>query len=64
MGERVSVEGFVGTPDEVLNPKKKVWETVQPELGTDGELRACYRGVPLMTSAGPVRAASAGAAIR
>lgn len=26
-GERVFVEGYeTGTPDEVLNPKKKVWE--------------------------------------
>lgn len=29
-GERVFVEGFEnGTPDEVLNPKKKVWEKLQ-----------------------------------
>jgi hypothetical protein len=29
IGDRVFVEGFVGTPDEQLNPKHKVWETVQ-----------------------------------
>lgn len=52
VGERVMLEGYAGDADEVLNPKKKVWETVQPELLTDGERRACWRGVPLMTSAG------------
>lgn len=29
-GDRVSVEGYeVGAPDDVLNPKKKVWEKLQ-----------------------------------
>ena len=29
-GERVLVEGYeAGTPDEVLNPKKKIWEKLQ-----------------------------------
>lgn len=28
VGERVFVEGFPGEPDELLNPKKKVWEAV------------------------------------
>jgi len=31
-------------------------ETVQPDLLTNAEGVACYKGVPLMTSAGPVRA--------
>lgn len=52
VGERVFVEGFVGQPDEVLNSKKKVWETVQPELMTDGDFRACWRGLPLQTGSG------------
>ena len=26
---------------------------VQPDLATDAECRACYRGLPLLTSAGP-----------
>lgn len=38
--------------------KKKVWEEVQPELKTDVTGVAVYRGVPMLTSAGPVRAAS------
>lgn len=29
-GDRIYVEGYEsGTPDEVLNPKKKVWEKLQ-----------------------------------
>ena len=47
-GERISCEGFTGPPDSVLNPKKKVFETVQPELHTNEEGVACYRGIPLM----------------
>lgn len=45
-GDRVTCDGFQSAPDAVLNPKKKVWETVAPDLGTDEELRACYKGVP------------------
>ena len=37
-----------GPPDALLNPKKKVFETVQPELHTNEEGVACYRGIPLM----------------
>ncbi|KAF6255958.1 tRNA synthetases class I (M)-domain-containing protein [Scenedesmus sp. NREL 46B-D3] len=65
IGERVTVEGFSQQPDEQLNPKKKVFEQVQPDLLTSAELVACYKGVPLMTSAGPVRVPSvAGASIK
>jgi len=60
IGERVTVEGFSGEPDEVMNPKKKIFETVQPDLLTNAEGLACYKGVPLMTSAGPVRAPTVG----
>ncbi|XP_068646527.1 probable methionine--tRNA ligase [Aristolochia californica] len=52
VGERVSFLGYSGEPDEVLNPKKKVWETLQPDLHTNEELVACYKDVPLTTSAG------------
>lgn len=53
VGDRVTAPGFGGAPDEQLNPKKKVWEAVQPELGTDGACVACYRGAALATAAGP-----------
>ncbi|RZC78973.1 hypothetical protein C5167_003474 [Papaver somniferum] len=52
VGERVTFPGFEGLPDEVLNPKKKVWETLQVDLETDAELVARYKDIPLTTSAG------------
>ncbi|KAK1307561.1 putative methionine--tRNA ligase [Acorus calamus] len=52
VGERVTFPGFSGNPDKVLNPKKKVWETVQTDLQSNAELVACYKGVPFTTSAG------------
>jgi methionyl-tRNA synthetase len=43
----------------------QVFEQVQPDLLTNAELVACYKGVPLMTSAGPVKVPSvAGASIK
>jgi len=41
IGERVQCEGFVGEPDAQLNPKKKIWEQIQPDLkvGDDGIAR-------------------------
>lgn len=52
VGERVSFPGFEGEPDDVLNPKKKVWETLQVDLHTNTDLVACYKDIPLTTSAG------------
>lgn len=52
MGERVSFPGHDGEPEEVLNPKKKIWETVQADLHSDGDLVARYKDVPFTTSAG------------
>uniref|UniRef100_A0A2N9FY19 methionine--tRNA ligase n=1 Tax=Fagus sylvatica TaxID=28930 RepID=A0A2N9FY19_FAGSY len=52
VGERVTFPGFNGEPDDVLNPKKKVWETLQVDLNTNTELVACYKDIPFTTSAG------------
>lgn len=52
VGERITFPGFEGEPDDVLNPKKKVWETLQVDLHTDADLVACYKDIPLTTSAG------------
>lgn len=35
VGERVTFEGFHGPPEPVLNPKKKLWEKIAPELTTN-----------------------------
>ncbi|XP_027116835.1 probable methionine--tRNA ligase isoform X1 [Coffea arabica] len=58
IGERVKFPGCEGSPDDQLNPKKKVWETVQPDLRTDEELVACYKGIPFTTSAGVCKVSS------
>lgn len=43
-GDRVTFQGFPGEPDKELNPKKKVWEQVQPDLLTDARCVATYKG--------------------
>jgi aminoacyl tRNA synthase complex-interacting multifunctional protein 1 len=43
-GDKAFFETFEeGQPDSVLNPKKKVWETIQPGLFTDDEKRGAYK---------------------
>ncbi|KAF8855358.1 nucleic acid-binding protein [Acephala macrosclerotiorum] len=41
-GERVFFEGWKGEPEGVLNPKKKVWETIQPGFTTTPDLEAAF----------------------
>lgn len=49
----------VGKPDGVLNPKKKIFEQVQPELHTDDGCVATYKGTPFTVAGkGVCRAAS------
>mgnify|MGYP002820759525 CR=1 FL=1 len=57
-GDRVTIEGLTGEPEKQLNPKKKVWEAVQPDLRTAADGGATYKGAPFVTSHGPCRAAS------
>ena len=38
---------FVGTPDAMLNPKKKVWEAVKPDLRVNKNKVATYKGAAL-----------------
>ncbi|XP_055353294.1 aminoacyl tRNA synthase complex-interacting multifunctional protein 1-like [Paramacrobiotus metropolitanus] len=45
-GDRVTFDGYPGTPDDQLNPKKKIWETVAPDLTVDANKTAIYKGVP------------------
>jgi len=44
-GDMVTVEGFPGTPDAQLNPKKKVFEAVQPDFLVSEDGYALYKGV-------------------
>jgi methionyl-tRNA synthetase len=57
VGELVTFPGYPGVPDAQLNPKKKIWEAIQPELRTSG-CEARYRDAAFTTSAGSCRVAS------
>ncbi|KAM6313686.1 aminoacyl tRNA synthase complex-interacting multifunctional protein 1 [Aegotheles albertisi] len=45
-GDRITFEGFSGNPEKELNPKKKIWEQIQPDLHTNDQCVATYKGVP------------------
>ncbi|CAB3377840.1 Hypothetical predicted protein [Cloeon dipterum] len=52
-GDKISVEGYeVGAPDECLNPKKKVWEKLQADLKTNGNMEAEWQGNLLISRRG------------
>ncbi|MXQ81595.1 hypothetical protein E5288_WYG012026 [Bos mutus] len=34
-GDRITFDAFPGEPDKELNPKKKIWEQIQPDLYTN-----------------------------
>ncbi|CCH47045.1 Methionyl-tRNA synthetase [Wickerhamomyces ciferrii] len=42
-GDKVFFEGFNGTPEKVLNPKKKIWEAIQPSFSTNEALEVIYK---------------------
>ncbi|KAI9190741.1 uncharacterized protein BJ171DRAFT_451202 [Polychytrium aggregatum] len=41
-GDRAHFDGHQGEPEAQLNPKKKVFEAIQPHLRTDAKKRACF----------------------
>ncbi|OCL13846.1 multisynthetase complex auxiliary component p43 [Glonium stellatum] len=53
-GDRVFFEGWEGEPDGVLNPKKKVWETIQPGFTTTEDLEVGFdvSAVPQLSGEG------------
>jgi len=53
-GTKITVEGFAGVPEKELSPKLKIFETVKPDLKTNAERVACYKGVALKTEDGRV----------
>lgn len=56
VGEKIAFEGYTAEPEPVINPKKKQFEKIAPDLTTDANGLCTYRGVPFMTSQGPVTA--------
>lgn len=41
-GDKIFFEGYDGTPEKQLNPKKKVWETLQPRFSTTENFEVTY----------------------
>jgi len=46
IGDPVLVEGFERKPDSQLNPKKKIFEAVAPDLKVNQDKAATYKGIP------------------
>ncbi|KAH8408373.1 hypothetical protein KR215_004526 [Drosophila sulfurigaster] len=51
-GSRLAFEGYSGTPDEQLNPKKKVWEKLSVDLKTNADGVAVWKNNFLLTTDG------------
>lgn len=54
-GDLVFVEGFERRPDAQLNPKKKIFEAVAPDLKVDDQMVATYKGVPWAVNGQPCK---------
>lgn len=58
LGERVTCDGHAAEPEKQLNPKKKVWEKIQPTLNTSADCVVRWGELPFNTSCGPCKVAS------
>lgn len=47
-GDLVTCVGFARNPDPIMNPKKKIFETVAPDLMVNGDLVGTYKGAALV----------------
>lgn len=47
-GDLVTCEGFPRNPDAIMNPKKKIFETVAPDLMVNKDLVGTYKGAALV----------------
>lgn len=55
-GDLISCEGFPRNPDPIMNPKKKIFETVAPDLLVNGDLVGTYKGAALIVEGkGPMK---------
>jgi aminoacyl tRNA synthase complex-interacting multifunctional protein 1 len=59
-GERIYFEGWEGDPEAVLNPKKKIWETMQPGFTTTDDLEVAFNAKAVPQLAESPAAASLG----
>ncbi|KAL3997291.1 putative tRNA binding domain family protein [Acanthocheilonema viteae] len=49
-GQPVTCEGYKRRPDPILNPKKKIWEGIAPDLKVNCEGQVVYKGQPLLVN--------------
>lgn len=42
-GDKIFFESYDGTPEAVLNPKKKIWEQIQPGFSTSSDFSVVYK---------------------
>lgn len=47
-GQPVTCQGYKRRPDPILNPKKKIWEGVAPDLKVNCEGEVVYKEQPLL----------------
>ncbi|KAL0037121.1 hypothetical protein WJX79_001503 [Trebouxia sp. C0005] len=64
LGEKVSFEGYEAEPEAQLNPKKKIFEKISPDLKTGADGTAQYKSAPFMTSKGPVISTLSNASVK
>jgi len=65
LGERVVFDGHDAPPEKQLNPRKKLWDRLQPEMNTAHDGTARFQQLPFSTPHGPCKCASiAGGAIK
>jgi len=63
-GEKVQFEGVEGEPEPVLNPKKKQFDKIAPDLKTDADGVPGYKGNPFKTSKGTCKASIGNAFVK
>lgn len=56
-GDLIMCEGYPRNPDPIMNPKKKIFETVAPDLMVNGDFVGTYKGAALIVEGkGPMKA--------
>lgn len=57
IGDRVTCSAYEGEPVAEINAKNKIFDAIQPDLKTNEQLIATYKGVPLeIKNKGPLKA--------
>ena len=54
-GDPILVAGYERRPDAQLNPKKKIFEAVAPDLKVNADLIATYKGIPWLVNGEPCK---------